>query len=174
MLSGKNYARLVGALLICWRKFCSWKMRAVVQRVSRARVTVDGSVIGEITMGLLILLGVGRDDTSAVAVSVAEKIANLRIFEDDERKMNRSLLDVRGSALVVSQFTLYGDARGQRRPSFIAAAPPEQAKELYEDFNEALRRLGVTVATGIFGAMMSVELVNEGPVTILLDSDKTF
>jgi D-aminoacyl-tRNA deacylase len=149
-------------------------MRAVVQRVSRARVSVEGRVTGEITTGLMILIGVGRNDTSAVAVSMAEKIANLRIFEDDQGKMNRSLLDVRGSALIVSQFTLYGDARGQRRPSFIAAAPPEQAKKLYEEFNEALRRLGVTVATGVFQAMMSVELVNEGPVTILLDSDKTF
>ncbi len=149
-------------------------MRAVVQRVSRARVTVDGSVTGEIAMGLLILLGVGRDDTSAVATSLAEKISNLRIFEDEAGKMNRSLLDVRGSVLVVSQFTLYGDARGQRRPSFIAAAPPEQAKNVYEEFAEALRRLGVIVATGVFGAMMSVELVNDGPVTILLDSDKTF
>jgi D-aminoacyl-tRNA deacylase len=149
-------------------------MRAVVQRVSRARVTVETSVAGEITAGLLILLGVGRDDTSAVATSMAEKIANLRIFEDDQGKMNRSLQDVRGSALVVSQFTLYGDARGQRRPSFIAAAPPEQAKKLYEEFGEALRSLGITVATGVFQAMMSVELTNEGPVTILLDSDKTF
>jgi D-tyrosyl-tRNA(Tyr) deacylase len=149
-------------------------MRAVVQRVSRARVTVETSVAGEITAGLLIFLGVGRDDTSAVAASMAEKIANLRIFEDDQGKMNRSLLDVSGSALVISQFTLYGDARGQRRPSFIAAAPPEQAKKLYEDFTEALRSLGITVATGVFQAMMSVELINEGPVTILLDSDKTF
>jgi D-aminoacyl-tRNA deacylase len=149
-------------------------MRAVVQRVCRARVTADGSVTGEIAMGLLILLGVGRDDTSAVATSLAEKISNLRIFEDEAGKMNRSLLEVKGSALVVSQFTLYGDARGQRRPSFVAAAPPEQAKNVYEEFTEALRRLGTTVATGVFGAMMSVELVNEGPVTILLDSDKTF
>jgi len=149
-------------------------MRAVVQRVSRARVTVEGRVTGEIGAGLLILLGIGRNDTSAVAVSMAEKIAHLRIFEDDERKMNRSLLDAKGSALVVSQFTLYGDARGQRRPSFIAAAPPEHANKLYEEFNEALRRLGVSVATGVFQAMMSVESVNEGPVTILLDSDKTF
>jgi D-tyrosyl-tRNA(Tyr) deacylase len=149
-------------------------MRAVVQRVSRARVTADGSVTGEIAMGLLILLGVGRDDTSAVATNMAEKISNLRIFEDEAGKMNRSLLDVKGSALVVSQFTLYGDARGQRRPSFVAAAPSEQAKNLYEEFAEALRKSGVTVATGVFGAMMSVELVNEGPVTILLDSDKTF
>lgn len=149
-------------------------MRAVVQRVSRARVTVDGGVAGEITAGLLILLGVGRDDTSVVAAGMAERIAKLRIFEDDQQKMNRSLLDVRGSALVVSQFTLYGDARGQRRPSFVAAAPAEQAKKLYEEFAEALRNMDVTVATGVFGAMMSVELVNEGPVTILLDSDRTF
>jgi D-tyrosyl-tRNA(Tyr) deacylase len=149
-------------------------MRAVVQGVSRARVTLENSATGEIAMGLMILLGVGRNDTSAVAASMAEKIANLRIFEDNDGKMNRSLLDVKGSALVVSQFTLYGDARGQRRPSFITAAPPEQAKKLYEEFNEALRKLGITVATGVFQAMMSVELVNEGPVTILLDSDKTF
>jgi len=135
---------------------------------------VDGSVAGEITTGLLILLGVGREDTSAATAGFAERIANLRIFEDDQRKMNRSLLDVKGSALVVSQFTIYGDTRGQRRPSFVAAAPPEQANKLYEEFAEALRSLGVTVATGVFGAMMSVELVNEGPVTILLDSDKTF
>jgi len=122
----------------------------------------------------MIFLGIGRNDVSAVAVSMAEKIAHLRIFEDDEGKMNRSLLDVQGSALVVSQFTLYGDARGQRRPSFIAAAPPEQAKKLYEEFSEALRRLGVSVATGVFQAMMFVEPLNEGPVTILLDSEKAF
>jgi len=149
-------------------------MRAVVQRVSRARVTVNGVVTGEISSGLVVLIGVGRDDTSAVACAMAQKVANLRIFEDGQGKMNRSLLDVNGSALVVSQFTLYGDARGQRRPSFIAAAPPEQAKKLYEEFSEGLRRLGVIVATGVFQAMMSVELVNEGPVTILLDSDKKF
>jgi D-aminoacyl-tRNA deacylase len=149
-------------------------MRAVLQRVSRGRVTVEGKITGEIGGGLMILLGVGREDSAAVAASMAEKCANLRIFEDDQGKMNRSLLDVKGSALVVSQFTLYGDARGQRRPSFITAAPPELAKALYEEFCAALRRLGVTVETGIFQAMMSVELVNEGPVTILLDSDKTF
>ena len=149
-------------------------MRAVVQRVSRACVTVENRVTGEISSGLVVLIGVGRDDTSAVALTMAEKIANLRIFEDDQGKMNRSLLEVNGSALVVSQFTLYGDARGQRRPSFIAAAPPEQAKKLYEEFSENLRRLGVIVATGVFQAMMAVELVNEGPVTILLDSDKKF
>ena len=149
-------------------------MRAVLQRVSRARVTVDGKVTGEIATGLMILLGVGKEDTSAVAASLAEKTANLRIFEDAQQKMNLSLLDVQGAALVVSQFTLYGDARGQRRPSFISAAPPDIAKKLYEEYSEALRKLGVTVAKGIFQADMSVELVNEGPVTILLDSDKTF
>jgi D-tyrosyl-tRNA(Tyr) deacylase len=149
-------------------------MRAVIQRVSRAKVTVEGRISGEIGAGLMVLLGVGRDDSPTVAASLAEKVANLRIFEDEQGKMNRSLLDVKGAALVVSQFTLYGDARGQRRPSYISAAPPEQAVALYEEFNRALRGLGVTVATGIFQAMMSVELVNEGPVTILIDSDKQF
>jgi len=149
-------------------------MRAVVQRVSRANVSVESKVTGEIGPGLMILLGVGKEDTSPVAAAMAKKVVNLRIFEDQQGKMNRSLLDVKGSALVVSQFTLYGDARGQRRPSFISAAPPELAKKLYEEFCEALRKVGVTVGTGIFQAMMSVELVNEGPVTILIDSDKTF
>jgi D-tyrosyl-tRNA(Tyr) deacylase len=149
-------------------------MRAVVQRVSRARVSVGGETTSEIGAGLMILLGVGREDTAAVAAALAEKGANLRIFEDENGKMNLSLLDVKGSALVVSQFTLYGDARDGRRPSFIAAAPPEMAKARYEEFCRALRKLGVHVATGIFQAMMSVELVNEGPVTILLDSEKTF
>ena len=149
-------------------------MRVVVQRISRAKVSVEGRVTGEIAAGLMILLGVGKQDSSAVAESMAEKVANLRIFEDDAGKMNRSLLDVGGAALVVSQFTLYGDARGQRRPSFMAAAPPEQASALYEEFNAKLRALGISVATGIFQSMMSVELVNEGPVTILLDSDNTF
>lgn len=149
-------------------------MRAVVQRVSRAKVTVAGQVSGEIGPGLLVLLGVGKQDSAAIAKTMAEKVANLRIFEDEQGKMNLSLLDVKGNALVVSQFTLYGDARGQRRPSFISAGPPELAKKLYEEFSLVLRGLGVTVGTGIFQAMMSVELVNEGPVTILLDSDKTF
>lgn len=149
-------------------------MRAVLQRVSRAKVTVDGKITGEVGPGLMILLGVGRDDTPALAAAFAEKAVNLRIFEDEQGKMNKSLLDVKGAALVVSQFTLYGDARGQRRPSYLAAAPPEIAKSLYEEYCEALRRLGVPVGTGIFQSMMSVELVNEGPVTILLDSDKTF
>jgi len=149
-------------------------MRVVVQRVSRAKVSVDGRVTGEIGPGLMILLGVGKEDTSQVAAAMAEKVANLRIFEDEQGKMNRSLLDVKGGALVVSQFTLYGDARGQRRPSYIAAAGPELAKKLYEEFSEALRWLGIFVGNGVFQAMMSVELVNEGPVTILIDSEKTF
>jgi len=135
---------------------------------------VEERVTGEIGAGLMILLGVGREDTSSVAISMAEKVANLRIFADEQGKMNRSLLETKGSALVASQFTLYGDARGQRRPSYLAAAPPEKAKALYEEFSAALRGLGVNVATGMFQAMMSVELVNEGPVTILLDSGKTF
>jgi D-aminoacyl-tRNA deacylase len=149
-------------------------MRAVVQRVSRAKVTVEGKITGQIGAGLMILLGVGKGDSPTVAAAMAEKVANLRIFEDAGGKMNLSLLDVKGSALVASQFTLYGDARGQRRPSFIAAAPPELARKLYEEFCEALRKRGITVGTGIFQTMMSVELVNEGPITILIDSDKTF
>lgn len=149
-------------------------MRAVLQRVSRARVTVEQNVAGEIGSGLMVLLGVGVADTSVSAASLAEKVAQLRIFEDDAGKMNLSLLDAKGSALVISQFTLYGDARGQRRPSFVAAARPEQAKLLYEEFCAVLRRLGVKVETGVFQATMSVELVNEGPVTILLDSEKVF
>ncbi len=149
-------------------------MRAVVQRVSRAKVTVEGKITGETGAGLMILLGVGKADTPEVAAAFAEKIANLRIFEDEAGKMNRSLLETGGAAMVVSQFTLYGDARGQRRPSFISAAPPELARGLYEEFAAKLRALGITVGTGIFQAMMSVELVNEGPVTILLDSDKAF
>ena len=129
---------------------------------------------GEIGAGVMVLLGVGGGDTAETARAMAEKIAQLRVFEDDGGKMNRSLLDVKGSALVVSQFTLYGDARGQRRPSFVAAARPEQANLLYEEFCSALRKLGVPVKTGVFQSIMSVELVNEGPVTILLDSDKVF
>lgn len=149
-------------------------MRAVVQRVSRARVVVDGRVTGEIGPGLMVLVAVGREDTPATAGAMAEKIANLRIFGDDEGKMNRSLLDTGGAVLAVSQFTLYGDARGQRRPSFIQAAPPESGKALYEEFVRAVQALGVRVETGVFQAHMSVELTNDGPVTILLDSDKIF
>lgn len=149
-------------------------MRAVLQRVTRARVLVDDDVAGEIGPGLMVLIAVGREDSAATASSMAEKIVNLRIFGDDQGKMNRSLLDVGGAILAVSQFTLYGDARGQRRPSFIQAAPPEQGKALYEEFVRALRGLSVTVATGVFQTHMSVEIVNDGPVTILLDSDKLF
>ena len=145
-----------------------------MQRVSKARVIARGQVSGEITTGLLILLGVGSNDTPAVALNMAEKIANLRIFEDEQGKMNRSLLEINGQALVVSQFTLYGDVRGQRRPSFIGAAPPEQANDIYQQFIQALSGLGIVVATGVFQTMMSVELINEGPVTILIDSEKTF
>ena len=149
-------------------------MRAVIQRVERARVLVDGRVAGEIGAGLAVLVAVGRGDVSATAVSMSERIANLRIFNDEQGKMNRSLLDTGGEMLAVSQFTLYGDARGQRRPSFIGAAPPEQGKDLYEEFVAAVKALGVHVETGIFQAHMSVELTNDGPVTILLDSEKQF
>jgi D-tyrosyl-tRNA(Tyr) deacylase len=149
-------------------------MRAVVQRVTSARVIVDGSVSGEIAAGLLVLVAVGREDTAATASVMAEKVTNLRIFNDEQSKMNRSVLDVAGAILAVSQFTLYGDARGQRRPSFIQAAPPEQGKALYDEFVGALQTLGVHVETGVFQTHMSVELVNDGPVTILLDSDKLF
>lgn len=149
-------------------------MRAVVERVSRARAVVEARVSGEIGAGLVVLLGVGRGDTRESAAYLAEKIAHLRIFDDEQGKMNRSLLDTGGAALVVSQFTLYGDARGQRRPSFVKAAPPEEAARLYEEFVRCLGALGVRVATGVFQARMSVELSNDGPVTILLDSDKLF
>lgn len=149
-------------------------MRVVLQRVTRARVVVDRRVTGEIDSGLVALVAVGREDSPATAVAMAEKILRLRIFNDEQEKMNRSLLDTGGSVLAVSQFTLYGDARGQRRPSFIHAAPPEQGKALYEEFVQALEALGVRVATGVFQAHMSLELVNDGPVTILLDSDKKF
>jgi D-aminoacyl-tRNA deacylase len=137
-------------------------------------VLVDGSVTGEIGPGLVVLIAVGREDASATAVAMAEKIVNLRIFGDDQGKMNRSVLDTGGAILAISQFTLYGDARGQRRPSFIQAAPPELGKALYDEFVLALHALGVRVETGVFQAHMSLELTNDGPVTILLDSDKTF
>lgn len=149
-------------------------MRAVVQRVSRAQVTVDGEATGSIGLGLVVLVGVGRNDTPEAAAYLAEKVAHLRIFDDEQGKMNRSLLDAGGAVLAISQFTLYGDARGQRRPSFLEAAPSELGKTLYEEFVRALRALGARVETGVFQARMSVELTNEGPVTILLDSDKLF
>ena len=147
-------------------------MRAVVQRVSRARVVVEKRVTGEIGAGLVVLLGVRREDSRDEAAALAEKIVNLRIFNDAEGKMNRSLLDVAGAALVASQFTLYGDVRRGRRPGFEQAAPPELANQLYEEFLGALRALGVRVETGVFQAHMEVELVNDGPVTILLDTEK--
>ena len=149
-------------------------MRAVVQRVSRAKVTVDGEVTGEIGPGLLVLLGVAGSDSETDANYLIEKIVNLRIFEDADDKMNLSLVDIRGELLVVSQFTLYGDTRRGRRPSFITAAPPEKANELYEDFVAKARQHIKKVGTGRFQAMMDVELVNDGPVTIILDSEKSF
>jgi D-aminoacyl-tRNA deacylase len=149
-------------------------MRAVVQRVSRAKVSVDGQVSGEIGVGALVLLGVGHDDTEADAIYLAEKVAGLRIFEDENGKMNRSVKDAGGNVLAVSQFTLYGDVRRGKRPSFDAAAPPDLARKLYEFFVEQIRAAGVPCETGRFQEMMQVELVNEGPVTILLDSKKEF
>lgn len=149
-------------------------MRAVVQRVSRAKVTVNGETTGEIGLGLLVLLGVGAGDTRAAADYLAEKTIGLRIFEDAGGKMNLSVAEVGGALLVVSQFTLYGDARRGKRPSFDAAAPPDEARELYEYFVEKIRAAGLLCETGRFQETMQVELVNEGPVTILLDSAKMF
>jgi D-tyrosyl-tRNA(Tyr) deacylase len=145
-------------------------MRAVLQRVSSATVTVDGAVAGRIGAGLLVLLGVGKGDTEQDAEMLARKIVELRVFQDDAGKMNLSVKDAGGSLLVVSQFTLYGDTRKGRRPSFDQAAPPEEARRLYERFVEAARAQGVAVETGVFQAMMSVSLVNEGPVTFLVES----
>jgi D-tyrosyl-tRNA(Tyr) deacylase len=145
-------------------------MRIVLQRVTRARVVVDQEEVGAIGPGLLVLLGIARDDTAERATWLADKVAGLRIFNDADGKMNRSLLDVGGAVLVVSQFTLYGDCRKGRRPSFIDAAPPEIAIPLYEKFVEAMRAQGIKTATGRFGAMMQVELVNDGPVTLVLDN----
>ena len=149
-------------------------MRAVVQRVTEARVEVAGEPVGEIGAGLLVLLGVARDDTRDDADYLADKTVNLRVFDDDEGKMNRSLLESGGAVLVVSQFTLYGDVRRGRRPSYSDAAEPEKANQLYEYFVERVRSAGVKVETGIFQAMMKVSLTNDGPVTILLDSRKAF
>src|SRR3954467_9175456 len=149
-------------------------MRAVVQRVSRASVTVENVVVGQIDRGLLVLLGVTHADTEAAADYLAEKTAGLRIFEDDAGKMNLSVKDIGGAVLAVSQFTLYGDVRKGKRPSFDDAARPEQARQLYEHFVSKLRGLGPKVETGRFQEMMQVELVNDGPVTILLDSGKNF
>ncbi len=145
-------------------------MRAVLQRVSQARVEVDGQTVGAIGPGLLVLLGIARPDTRPDADYLAERIVGLRIFPDDAGKMNRSVAETGGALLVVSQFTLYGDTRKGRRPSFDQAAPPDQARELYEYFVEACRKKNVPVETGVFQASMSVHLVNEGPVTLLCDS----
>lgn len=149
-------------------------MRAIVQRVSRAQVAVNGEITGQIGPGLLVLLGVGRDDAETDATYLAEKVAGLRVFEDDAGKMNLGLADVGGSVLAVSQFTLYGDVRRGKRPSFDAAAPPEKARQLYEFFVERIRAAGLRCEAGRFQEVMKVELVNEGPVTILLDSGKAF
>ena len=149
-------------------------MRAVVQRVTRAKVTIAGEVAGEIGQGLLVLLGVNREDSAASAEYLADKIVGLRIFEDDAGKMNRSAAEVGGAVLAVSQFTLYGDVRKGKRPSFDEAARPEKARELYEHFVARVRASGLRCETGRFQEMMEVELVNDGPVTILVDSEKSF
>ena len=149
-------------------------MRAVVQRVASSRVTVDERVTGEVKKGLLVLLGVTHDDTSKDVDYMVDKVTNLRIFEDENDKMNLSLKDIGGGVMAVSQFTLYGDARKGRRPSFSDAARPDVANPLYEEFVEKLRAQGITVGTGVFGAHMMVELTNDGPVTILLESKKAF
>jgi D-tyrosyl-tRNA(Tyr) deacylase len=145
-------------------------MRAVVQRVSRCKVTVEGRIVGEIGPGLLVLLGIGKTDTEAAADYLAGKITGLRIFEDSAGKMNLSVLNQRGEVLVVSQFTLYGDVRRGKRPSFDAAARPEEARKLYEYFVQKVRATGLRCQTGEFQAMMQVELVNDGPVTIIVES----
>jgi D-tyrosyl-tRNA(Tyr) deacylase len=149
-------------------------MRAVVQRVSRASVTVEGEVTGRIGAGLMVLIGVGVDDEDADAQTMSEKIANLRIFQDDAGLMNRSVLDAGGGVLLISQFTLHGDTRRGRRPSFITAAREDVAKPLYERVGAYLEGLGLPVGYGVFGAHMDVELVNDGPVTILIDTKKSF
>jgi D-aminoacyl-tRNA deacylase len=149
-------------------------MRAVVQRVRESRVEVKNRVVGQIGPGLLILLGVGQDDTLKDCEYLANKISHLRIFSDEKGFMNLSLLDTKGAALVVSQFTLWGDCRKGRRPSFVKAAPPEPARDLYEHFVELLKQKGLTVATGMFQEMMDVHLINDGPVTLMLDSARAF
>ena len=149
-------------------------MKACIQRVSQSQVSVDGGIVGQIDRGLLVLLGVGHADTERDAEYLASKLVGLRIFEDDAGKMNRSLAEVRGAMLVVSQFTLWGDCRRGKRPSFTAAAAPELAEPLYDAFVAAVQRLGVPTSTGTFRAHMDVALVNDGPVTLLLDSRKAF
>ena len=149
-------------------------MRCVIQRVSSASVTVNGQIVGQIGKGLMVLVGVSQGDGEKDIQYMADKLPNLRIFEDEQGKMNLSLLDAGGAILAVSQFTLLGDARGGRRPSFIEAARPETANPMYEDLVRRLKETGLTVETGVFQAEMAVSLVNDGPVTILLDSRKTF
>ncbi|MDP4127001.1 MAG: D-aminoacyl-tRNA deacylase [Bacillota bacterium] len=149
-------------------------MRSVVQRVKRASVTVDGKIVGEISNGLLVLLAVGQEDSAGDMNWMVEKLVGLRIFEDEEGKMNRSVQDVGGEILMVSQFTLYGDCRKGKRPSFITAAQPEKAKLLFENIVDDIRQRGLKVETGVFQAEMDVALINHGPVTILLDSEKKF
>ena len=149
-------------------------MRAIVQRVSEASVSVDGAEVGRIGRGFMVLLGVGADDTEADAQYIADKVGKLRVFEDNEGKMNLPLLDVGGSVLAISQFTLYGDARKGNRPGFSDAAPPEKGEQLYQFFIAALEKRGIAVEKGEFGANMKVHLINDGPVSILLDSNKLF
>ncbi len=149
-------------------------MRAVVQRVLEAHVVVDGKVVGHIGTGMVVLLGVATEDTAADVKYLVEKTVHLRIFEDEQGKMNRSVLEAQGAILAISQFTLLGDCRKGRRPSFVAAAKPEEANTLYESYVQQIRQHGITVETGIFRADMKVHLVNDGPVTLLLDSGKTF
>ncbi|MBZ5543356.1 MAG: D-tyrosyl-tRNA(Tyr) deacylase [Acidobacteriia bacterium] len=149
-------------------------MRAVVQRVSRAEVRIEGRAVGRIGQGLVVLVGIAREDTPEAGQWLAEKIVNLRVFDDAEGRMNRSMLEAGGAVLCVSQFTLYGDCRKGRRPSYDRAASPDAAVTLYESFVASLRALGVEVETGEFRAMMDVELINDGPVTLLLDSEKAF
>lgn len=149
-------------------------MRAVIQRVKNASVTVKEQVVGQIKSGLVVFLGITHDDTEEDAKYLAEKVCNLRIFEDDSGKLNLSVLDKKGEILSVSQFTLYGDCRKGRRPSFTEAAHPEVAEKLYDKFNQLLRDMGINIATGVFQAYMQVKIINDGPVTILLDSKKTF
>ncbi len=149
-------------------------MRAVVQRVHQASVSVDGNIVGSINRGILLFLGIHRDDDDKSLAWMVNKVLHLRIFEDDQNRMNRSLVDICGEILIVSQFTLYGDCRKGRRPGFSEAAPPEKGVMMYEQFVDAVTDQGITAATGTFQAMMDVALVNDGPVTLLLDSAKTF
>lgn len=166
---------------MCWR-YGGWclperkgdDLRAVVQRVKKARVLVDGNQVAAIARGLVVFLGVGVDDREADALYLADKTANLRVFEDELGRMNRSLREVEGELLVVSQFTLWGDCRKGRRPSFTSAAPPEAADGLYREYVKLLREMGLKVETGVFGARMQVEVFNDGPVTLLLDSRRQF